>query len=78
MTLDVVGVELASLDMDPKMAFDVAYHSLAAGHWNTGPLCGGSRSSPFLRFLIFEIFSMGVLRLFGAELLHILPILSLG
>ena len=59
-TMDVVGVELTSLDMDPKVAFDVAYHGLAAGHCDTGSLCGGSRSSPFLLFFVFlKFFSMG-------------------
>ena len=58
-TVDVVDVELTSLDVDPKIAFYVAYHGLAAGHCNTGPLFVGSRSSPFLRFLIFKIFFHG-------------------
>ena len=58
-------MELTSLDMDPKMVFDVAYHSLAAGNWNTGPLCGGSRSSLFLFFLwIFKIFFRGCFEAF--------------
>ena len=64
MTVDVVDVELTSLDVDPKMAFYVAYHGLAAGHCNTGPLCVGSRSSPFLRFLIFKIFFHGCFEAF--------------
>ena len=71
-TVDVIGVELTSLDLDPKMAFDVAYHGLAAGHCNTSILCGGSRSFPFLFFLLLKFFSMSVLRLFGAGLLHLL------
>ena len=31
-----IGVELTSLDVDPKMAFDVAYQGFAAGHATPG------------------------------------------
>ena len=31
-----IGVELTSLDVDPKMAFDVAYHGFTAGHARPG------------------------------------------
>ena len=48
-TVDVVCVELTSLDVDLKVAFDVAYHGLAAGHCDTG----GSRSPPFLLFFFY-------------------------
>ena len=35
-TIDIVGVGLTSLDADPKMVFDVAYHAFAAGHATPG------------------------------------------
>ena len=35
-TIDVVGVGLTTLDAGPKTAFDVAYHTFAAGHATPG------------------------------------------
>ena len=63
-TVDVVGVELTSLDVDPKMAFDVVYHGLAAGHCNTGPSCVAPGLLRFFFFLIFKIFFHGCFEAF--------------
>ena len=64
-TINVVCVELTSLDVDPKMAFAVAYHSSRAC------LHGGSRTHSFLLFFCgyFNMFLHGFFRLFRAGLL---------
>ena len=52
-TIDVVGLELTSLDVDPKVAFDVAYHSFAAGHATPSLHVVASGLLSFFFFLIF-------------------------
>jgi len=66
-----IGVELTSLDVDPKMAFDVAYHSFTAGHARPGlyMVVPGLRRFFFFFFSCFNIFLHGFFRLFRAGLL---------
>ena len=53
-TINVIGVELISLDVGPRMAYDVAYHGFAAGHATPGLHVVGSG---LLRFFFFDFFS---------------------
>ena len=64
-TIDVVGVGLTALDAGPKTAFDVAYHTFAAGHATPGlhmvapgVLCV---FSCLLFSVFFKLFRAGVL-----------------
>ena len=70
-TINVVCVELTSLDVDPKMAFDVAYHGFAAGHATPGPymVVPGLIRFFFFFFGCFNIFLHGSFRLLRAGLL---------
>ena len=52
-TIDVVGMELTSLGVDPEMAFDVPYHGFAARNATPGlhVVAPG-----LLRFFFFDFF----------------------
>ena len=64
-TTDVNGVELTSLDVDPKMAFDVAYHGLAAGHATRGLHVVTPGLLGWFFFDLFSCSSMGFLGFLG-------------
>ena len=53
LTIDVVGVELTSFDMDPKMAFGVAHHGFSAGYATPGL---HAVAPGLLRFFFFCLF----------------------
>ena len=60
-----IGVELTSLDVDPKMAFDVAYHGSAAGHATQGLYVVVPGLLRFLFFYVLTFFYMGFLGSLG-------------
>ena len=66
-----IGVELTSLDVDPKVVFDVAYQGFAAGHATPGlyMVVPGLLCFFFFFFGCFNIFLHGFFRVFRAELL---------
>ena len=68
-TINVVCVELTSLDVDHKMAIDVAYHGFAAGHATPDPYMVVSGLHFFFFFGCFNIFLHGFFRLLRAGLL---------
>ena len=65
-TIDVVGVELTSLDAGLKTAFDVAYHTFVAGHATPGlhVVAPGALCVFFFCFLcvFFGLFRAGLSR----------------